>query len=260
MSDQGYLLPNRQAGAARRLALLGEIYDPWTIGHLESIGIASGWRCWEAGAGGPNVATWLAARVGNAGRVLATDLDTSGLAGAHGIEIRRHDLTRDPVPDGTFDLVHARLVLVHIPERERVLAAMIAALRPGGWILIEEADPGLQLLATLQTGEAAERAQRIRSGFRALLKARGADLCWGRSLPQRLRAAGLTGVRADALVTLTHPACAELERITIGMLRDALISSGHTTVDELEAHLASVASGELDIAQPPLVSAWGRRG
>lgn len=175
MSDHGYLLPNRQAGAVRRLALLGEIYDPWTIDHLESIGVAPGWRCWEAGAGRLTIAAWLAARVGTAGHVLATDLDTSGLAEVHGIEVRRHDLARDPVPGGGFDLVHARLVLVHVPERERVLAAMIAALRPGGWILIEEPDPGLQPLATLQAGEAAERAQRIRSGFRALVEGRGAD-------------------------------------------------------------------------------------
>src|ERR1039458_7122444 len=44
----------------------------------------------------------------------------------------------------TFDLVHARLVLVHVPQRAQALAAMVAALKPGGWLLLEEADPGLQ--------------------------------------------------------------------------------------------------------------------
>lgn len=60
-------------------------------------------------------------------------------------------------------------------------------------------------------------------------------------------------------MALTHPACAELEQLTVAMLRDALIAGGHATAGELDAHLASVAHGELDIAQPALVSAWGRR-
>jgi SAM-dependent methyltransferase len=39
-----------------------------------------------------------------------------------------------------FDLVHARLVLVHVPDRAAALATMVAALRPGGWLLVEDAD------------------------------------------------------------------------------------------------------------------------
>jgi hypothetical protein len=36
--------------------------------------------------------------------------------------------------------VHARLVLVHLPEREKVLAGLVAALKPRGWIIDEEFD------------------------------------------------------------------------------------------------------------------------
>ena len=260
MANEGYLLPNRDSGAARRLELLAELYDAWTFRHLEALGVQAGWRCWEVGAGGPSVSAWLAARVGEAGRVLATDLDTSLLIELpRNVEVRRHDVARDALLEGGFDLVHARLVLTHVPERAAALAVMVAAVRPGGWILIEDADPGLQPLACLQDGEAAERAQRIRRGFRALVEARGGDLAFGRTLPGRLRAAGLRHVRADAYLTLSQPACAALEAATVAMLRDALIAGGHTSAAELDTHLAGVAAGELDVAQPALVSAWGQR-
>ena len=35
-----------------------------------------GWRCLEIGAGRGSMATWLAERVGPAGQVVATDIDT----------------------------------------------------------------------------------------------------------------------------------------------------------------------------------------
>jgi trans-aconitate methyltransferase len=46
----------------------------------------------------------------------------------------------DPLPDAAFDLIHARLVLIHVPEREEVLARLVAALKPGGWMVEEEFD------------------------------------------------------------------------------------------------------------------------
>lgn len=107
--------------------------------------MSPGWRVWEVGAGSPGVPAWLAARVGPGGRVLATDIDVTWLGGpGRDYEIRRHDVGTEPAPaggGGGFDLVHARLVLVHVPERARALAGMVAALRPGGWLVVEEADP-----------------------------------------------------------------------------------------------------------------------
>ena len=64
---------------------------------------------------------------------------------------------------GTFDLVHARLVLVHVPDRAPALATMAAALRPGGWLLVEDADTELQPLVCLdESGPAQRRANRLR--------------------------------------------------------------------------------------------------
>src|SRR5262249_2243703 len=46
------------------------------------------------------------------------------------IERRRHDIGTDPLPEQAFDLIHARLVLQHVPQRHDALAELVAALRP----------------------------------------------------------------------------------------------------------------------------------
>ena len=37
------------------------------------------------------------------------------------IEIQRHDIAIDPLPEQLFDLIHAQLVLFHVPTREKAL-------------------------------------------------------------------------------------------------------------------------------------------
>jgi chemotaxis methyl-accepting protein methylase len=75
--------------------------------------------------------------------VLATDIDVSWIEPAADtvLEVSRHNLISDPPPPEMFDLVHARLVLVHLEDRAAALQVMIAALRPGGWLMLEDADP-----------------------------------------------------------------------------------------------------------------------
>jgi len=260
--DGQYLLGNRQAEAGRRFDALSSLFDPSTFRHIEQLGIAPGWRCWEVGAGGPAVPRWLAARVGPAGGVVATDIDTSWLdaAGLDGVEVLRHDVGVDPPPGGGFDLVHARLVLVHVPERQRALTAMVASLRPGGWLLVEDADPALQpLLCLEESGPEQRLANRLRRGFRQLMADGGADLAYGRTLPRLLREAGLDGVRADAYFPIASPACAALETATVEQIRRRLVDGGFATDGEVDEHLRNVATGGLDLATSPMISAWGRK-
>jgi len=175
-------------------------------------------------------------------------------------EVLRHDVERDPPPGGPFDLVHARLVLVHLPRREEALATLVSALRPGGWLVLEEADPALQPLVCLdEYGPDQQLANRLKIGFRRLLADRGEDLSYGRTLPRPLRAAGLVDVEADAYFPITGPACAELERATVEQVREQLVDAGLATRSEIDRHLANVAGGRLDPATSPMITAWGRR-
>ncbi|MET7381717.1 methyltransferase domain-containing protein [Streptomyces sp. NPDC005526] len=261
-TDDGYLLDNRQHEAGRRFDALAELFDPWTLDHLDRLGPAAGWRCWEVGAGGLSVPTALAERVGPTGQVVATDVDTSWLTGPipTSVEVMRHDVARDEPPAGGFDLVHARLVLVHLPDRAEALRRMASAVRPGGWLVVEDADPALQPLACPhERGQAEELANRIRRGFRTLLAQRGVDLAFGRSLPVLLRDAGLCDVRAEGFFPLTSPACRELEAATVRQLRKQLVAGGLATDAEIDRHVTHLSEEGLDITTAPLVTCWGRR-
>ncbi|MFI6337608.1 class I SAM-dependent methyltransferase [Streptomyces sp. NPDC050535] len=259
----GYLLDNRQTEAKQRFDAFANLFDPTTFRHIERFGIGSGWRCWEVGAGGTSVVTWLAKKVGPTGRVVATDIDTSWVAAARRppVDVRVHDVAADEPPGEGFDLVHARLVLVHVPDRERALRSMIKSLRPGGRLLVEDADPALQPLCCLdEYGPEQQLANRLRQGMRSLLADRGADLGYGRKLPRLLRESGLRGVEADAYFPVTSPACAALETATIRQIREQLVTAGIATDQDIDLHLANVASGSMDLATAPMISAWGRKG
>jgi SAM-dependent methyltransferase len=262
-ADDGYLLDNQQAEAGRRFGALAALSDASTSRHLTALGLRPGRRVWEAGAGGPTVPAWLAEQAGPDGEVVATDVDTRWIAGPNpppNLRVLRHDVGLDPPPEGPFDLVHARLLLVHVPQRVQALAAMVSVLRPGGWLVIEEADPALQPLLCLEDhGPAQQLANRLKTGFRQLMAERGVDLAYGRRLPRLLREAGLVDVAADAYFPITGPACVELERATTEQLRDRLLAAGLATAEEIDQHLANLADGLVDLATSPMVTGWGRR-
>lgn len=251
----------RERIARTHFGTLAALFDPGTFRRIEMLGIGPGWRCWEVGAGGATLPRWLAQRSRPGGWVLATDRDVAVLEDAEerGFEILRHELGTDPPPDYGFDLVHARLVLMHVPDREAALAAMITALRPGGWLLVEDADPLLQPLACPdEHGPAAERANTLRLATWDLMSRR-TDLAFGRTLPRLLRSAGLADVGADAYVSLAGPAQAQFQRTIIERQRDRLVDAGLTSDAEIEQHLDDIEADRVDLASFPLISAWGRK-
>nr|WP_246324833.1 methyltransferase domain-containing protein [Petropleomorpha daqingensis] len=255
-------MDNQARQAVDRFGALSALFDPVTFRHVDALGIGPGGRCWEVGAGGPSVPDGLADRVRPGGRVLATDLDTRWLDGRTGpsVEVARHDVVTDDPPDGGFDLVHARLVLLHLPAREEALRRMISALRPGGWLLVEDYDVSLQPLICPDAVTSDHRlANAVKAAFRQLLVDRGADTELGRKLPRLLREAGLTEVRADAYFPLAVPAVAVLEAANVRQVRDALVERGDVTAAEVDRYLELASTAEVDLATAPLVSAWGRR-
>ena len=126
----------------KRLSLIEENYDPATIKQLEKLGVSEGWKCLEVGAGGGSIARWLQKQVGTSGKVVATDIDTRFLKhlDSPNLEVREHNILTDQLESETFDLAHARWVLVHLNAPEKALQKMADALRPGGWLFIEDPD------------------------------------------------------------------------------------------------------------------------
>jgi SAM-dependent methyltransferase len=262
MSKGSYLLDNSHYQSKLRLDNISALFDETSFQHMRQLGLGAGWRCWEAGAGGPNLSLRISQEIGSNGLVVATDIDVTWLKAASGsnLTVVQHDVVRDRPPEGLFDLVHARLLLVHLPERQAVLQRLIGTLRPGGWLLVEDADPALQPLACIDESEAEQvLANKIRNGFRQLMADRGVDLAYGRTLPRILREAGLQDVRADSFFPFARPECNQLERATIELLRGQLIERRLASGEEIEANLDNLAKGRIDVTTAPMISAWGHR-
>jgi protein-L-isoaspartate O-methyltransferase len=97
---------------------LAALLDPvtqWRIGELLNLPGAS---CLEVAAGSGSIAGWLAEQVGPSGRVLALHTKPDLIAAHPRIQVRQHDITTG-APAGGYDLVHARLLLNHLPSRRR---------------------------------------------------------------------------------------------------------------------------------------------
>ena len=140
MAEDGYHVRDDEAALENeRLGLLAEARDPRTCRLLDQVGIGEGWHCLELGAGAGTISRWMADRVGESGRVMSTDIDLRFHAEAtDNMIVREHDITTDPLPAAHFDVIHARAVLQHIPERDAVLDTLTEALKPGGWIIVED--------------------------------------------------------------------------------------------------------------------------
>ncbi len=108
-------------------------------------------------------------------------------------------------------------------------------------------------------GPAQRRANRLRDLVRELLTRRGADLRYGRTLPRALREAGLVEVAAAGSFPVGGLACDRLEAATIRHVRGELLAAGLADDVEIDAHLAAIHAGKLDLTLAPLISAWGRR-
>jgi SAM-dependent methyltransferase len=256
-----YIFDNAAQQSGSRFSALADFFDPGTIRHLRELGVRPGWRCLEIGAGGGSIATWLADEVGTAGHVVATDIDTRFLSALRrpNLEVHRHDIVADSLPGSAFDLVHARLVLLHLPERERAIDRMVAALKPDGVLLAEEFDT-----LTLRTDpliDPAETPLKSYQAIQATMIKRGADPRFGRLLPARLRAHGLLDITAEAraFMWLNHPAAASLFRANIEQMRSEIVAAGLVSEEEVERDLARLQSCEFVMPSPTMWAVSARR-
>ena len=210
----------------RRLELLEECLDPITARSLDAIGVGPGWRCLELGGGGGSVTRSLCARVGPSGRVTAVDLDTRFLdeIAEDNLDVDRRDLLADGIPGGGYDLIHARLLLMHLPTREKFLEEMAAALRPGGWMLVEEMD--IFPITALAEGVYAETLSAFIDAFHVA----GAATTFGRELPALFDRAGLEAVEPLCTIPVYRGGSpwGAVNVVSLNQIRPLVIAAGAT--------------------------------
>jgi SAM-dependent methyltransferase len=254
-----------------RLRAQARMWESATARVLDRVGPPAGGSCLDAGCGPGETMRLLAGRVGPGGTVTGIDVD-AGLgtvveAGLHAEGLRQcrfvaADLTDDaPVPGGPYDLVFARLLLFHLPQRVAVLARLWDAVRPGGHLVVQDYDLGSADVLPAADG-VAEAVRLIVATFEAM----GCDVRAGLRLPLLFAEAG-AGAPDDTDVAgriEPLPAGQGMLEHTLRSVLPAAYAHGIATERQAEEALAALrrdAEGAPDrvLLWPLMAAAWRRK-
>jgi len=247
-----------------RLPVLAGNYDPGTFRLLEDCGVGLGWRCAEVGAGIGSVAAWLADAVGPDGSVVALDIDTSHLdqlAQRANVEVRQHDITAEAIGDASFDLVHTRLVIEHLPEPQRLLAMLANATRAGGLLVVECTD----MLATAAADPSDSRSRGfdefMATSFAAVEAMSTMDFGFPRRMPRHFDQLDFDagGTRVTGRIARGGDSKALEYALPVVTMRSTFIEHGHFTADAIDGYLACLADPDFWFVANNVIAAWGRR-
>jgi SAM-dependent methyltransferase len=254
-----------------RVRRQAEVWQGATERVLDRVGPAPGSRCLDAGCGPGVTMRQLAQRVGPLGRVIGIDVDED--LGAHSVarlreeghlqcELRVHDLrSAAPIPGAPYDLVYARLVLFHLPERVAVLGRLWDAVAPGGHLVVQDYD-------LMGVGSAARTVldDQLAGFILGAFTAAGCEVRAGALLPTLFQQAGLglpdaTDVagRLDRLAD----AAPMLEGV-VRSLQPAAVDRGLSTESDVHALLARLHDAVAEdpdrpLLWPLLLGAWKRK-
>lgn len=184
---------------ADRLLRLDQFYAAPTQDWLaRSAPLNAGARVLEVGVGSGRMLTWFADQVGPDGDVLGLDRDLSRAAPP--VPPVRHleaDLYAPALEPASFDLVYARLVLMHLPDAAAALSRMIEWARPGAVIAIADLDCSVTLSAEPSTPQAEVFDAALRRIRAAMVRTGLMDPAFGAKLPTLFERSGLTDIRVD---------------------------------------------------------------
>jgi len=135
----------------QRLIAQAEGLQAHTKWLLDQIGVASGQKTVDAGCGPIGILDLLSARVGRDGVVIGVEREPRFFDMAQAEVDKRHlqnvklvraDALHTGLERNSYDFVHERLLLINFPpaSQHALLTEMIALLKPGGTIAVQEFD------------------------------------------------------------------------------------------------------------------------
>ena len=175
--------------------------------------------------------------------------------------MRRHDILADTAPQAEFDLVHARFVVEHLHDRMGALRHMLAALKPDGWLLIEDTDSCSWLADPTADAEAAALFSRWTQAYAAFYERHDATIYAGRRLYGEYRALGLEqiGVEGRVFMVQGDSAPAEVWRLTAEQVRERIVADGDISADDMQRLMELLSDPDFAWMEGAVMAAWGRK-
>jgi SAM-dependent methyltransferase len=261
-----YLFDNSKEPSSKRLSHLESVCDAATVRCLEMLGVTPGWKCLEIGGGGGSIANWLSDKVGREGTVVVTDIEPrflNGLAeGKPNVEVRRHDIIVDMLPEGAFDLIHARHVFVHLPNAAALLPKLKAALTPGGWLVIEDFDPIIDRTVLISDPTKAKALDRVADGiWKLFTKHGGTGTNWGRQLPAHFKRLGMSDINVEVSYRCATAGSdfAQFHKASFARTRAEGVTEGFASEQDYDTAIALMDDPATFYYSNPVFTAWCRR-
>jgi SAM-dependent methyltransferase len=251
-----------------RLNRQGRVLAPATRTILEAAGLRTGMRVLDLGSGMGDMAFVAAELVGPLGEVVGIDRSPEPVAKANSRARQQHlgnvrflvgDI-HDPAPDGPYDAIVGRLVLMYVPDPAAVLRTQAALLRPGGLIVPIEFD-----LHSARSIPASPLVGQALSWLSETFKGAGIDPALGPRLWAIHQEAGLHPVGMIGVQPHFGPEDPEGPAILAGIVRTVvplMERSGVATAaevgpDTLEQRMSDELRTYRSVfAHPMLMSAW----
>ncbi|WSQ06608.1 class I SAM-dependent methyltransferase [Streptomyces sp. NBC_01231] len=244
-----------QAGEGERIDFGALAYDDITMARLRALRVGPGWRCLDVGAGTGTVSRRLLEEAGVAS-VVAVDRDVRFLNArpVPGLGVREADITAPAFVPGRYRLVHARFVLMHLPQRDRLITSLAELVAPGGVLVLSDA---VDLTSDRTPGTPYSAVMRAMwQGLRATI---GTDVSWVPSYPHLLRGAGLASVAAELHVPPLLPG-SPISRFwadTWERSRAAMLATGLVDDRAVDAAVRYLGSDECAALSAGMLTAWG---
>jgi hypothetical protein len=142
-----------------------------------------------------------------------------------------------------------------------ILARLVAAVKPGGWLLVEDADYvtwNTEPSADRETATLFKRGSDAYFGFR---RQAGLDTAFGSRLHRALRTLGLADVGAEGTLwpVTGGSTYAQIWRLGIEQVRSQVVAAEFLGEEDLAAYLALLDDPDFTWLGPIVMAVWGRR-
>jgi len=245
-----------------RLKLLEDAFDAQTKQIIQSLGIRAGWKCLELGPGAGSILAWLGELVGSSGQVIGVDKNIEFIESISAPHINKvaGNILDVQLENTTFDLIHARYVLIHIVESVKVVEKLINLLKPGGLLILEEPDFTASQVIDSSLPKA-QAQQRVNAAINKMFFDLNLDPAFGLKLPLLLQK---TNLNIEYIVDNRHLCCggskvAKLMGSSAATLQNQYVQTQEASVQDIQTYINNSMDSSFWSSYYSTISVVGRK-
>jgi ubiquinone/menaquinone biosynthesis C-methylase UbiE len=252
-----------------RLRRQSELLESITGSVLDRVGLSPGMSCLDVGCGPAEVMRLMAQRVGPTGRIVGFDVD--GRLGKEALSVLKSKgyqqcsfiegnlESLELIDSDRFDLVFARLLLMHLDDPILALRKMYGQVRPGGRIVVQD-----YYFPTIDSYPTVEPLAEFNKVFFGVYDEAGRETRMGIKLPEFFIEAGIGPPEGTDVTGLLLPmrVGAEMLAAVYRSVLPVALRNGVTTEERSASFFEDIRkteSGSYHILWPLLVSAWRQK-